>query len=79
MAARPLRRGDHLLLGRVGLAEEDIGADGVIEEIDILEHHGDVGKKAVAGELAQVVTADGYTAGLRVIKAREEAAYRRLS
>ena len=58
MAAGLLCRFDHLLLRGVRLAEEDVRADGIVEQIHVLEHHGDVAEQTAAGELAQIVPAD---------------------
>mgnify|MGYP004698961111 CR=1 FL=1 len=79
VAARLFRRRNHLVLRRVGLAEEDVCADRVVEEVDALEHHRDVRKQTVAGKFAQVVSADRNAATLRVVKAREQAANGRLA
>ena len=79
VAARLFRRRDHLVLRRVGLAEEDVCADRVVEEVDVLEHHRDVREQTVAGKFAQVVSADGDAAALRIVKAREQTANGRLA
>ena len=79
MAARLFRCRDHLVLRRVGLAEEDVRADRVVEEVDVLEHHRDVREQTVAGKFAQVVSADRNAAALRVVKAREQTANGRLA
>ena len=65
---------DHLILRGVGPAEENVGADGVVEQIHILEHHGDIGKQTVAGELTQIVAAEGDAAALGVIETGQQAA-----
>ena len=44
MAAGFLRRCDHLRLGGIRFAEQDVCANGVVEEIYVLKHHGDVCK-----------------------------------
>lgn len=75
VAAGFLCRRDHLVLRGVRSAEQDVGADGVMEQIHVLEHHGDVGEQAVAGELPEVVAAHGDAAGLGVVKPRQQAAY----
>ena len=79
MAARLFRRRDHLVLRRVGLAEEDVCTDRVVEEVDVLEDHRDVREQTVAGKFAQVVSADEDTPALRVVKAREQTANGRLA
>ena len=79
VAARLFRRRDHLVLRRVGLAEEDVCTDRVVEEVDVLEDHRDVREQTVAGKFAQVVSADEDTPALRVVKAREQTANGRLA
>ena len=79
MAARLFRRRNHLVLRRVGLAEENVCADRVVKEVDVLEHHRDVRKQTVAGKFAQVVSANGDAAALRIVKAREQTANGRLA
>ena len=66
VAAGLLCRFDHLLLRGIRLAEEDVRADGIVEQIHVLEHHGDVAEQTAAGELAQIVPADADRAALRV-------------
>ena len=65
---------DHLGLGGIGLAEEDVGPDGVVEQVHVLEHHGDVGEQAVAGELLQAVAAHGDGAELGIVEPGQQAA-----
>ena len=50
-----------------------------MEEIDVLEDHGNIGGQAVAGKFHQVMPAEGNRAGLRVVKAGNQAADRRLA
>ena len=45
-----------------------------MEQIHILEHHGDIGKQTVAGELTQIVAAEGDAAALGVIETGQQAA-----
>lgn len=49
------------------------------ERLDVLEHHRDVREQTVAGKFAQVVSADGDAAALRIVKAREQTANGRLA
>ena len=79
MAARPLRRIDHLLLRGVRFSKTDIGADRIVEEIDILKYHGDVGQETVAGELPYIMSPDPDTAAIHIIKPGDQAADCRLS
>ena len=74
MAARLFRRVYHLLLRGVRLAKAEVGADGVVEEVHVLEHHGQVGQQAVTGELPQVVPTHGDAAGLGVVEPGQQAA-----
>ena len=74
VAAGLLGGGDHLLLRGVGLAEEKVCPDGIVEEVDILEDHGEVGEQTVAGELPEVVAAQGDAAALGVIEPGQKAA-----
>lgn len=52
-----LRRFDHFFFGCAGSAEADIGANGIVEQVHILEYHGDIGQQAVAG---RELIADGF-------------------
>ena len=64
----------HLLLRGIRLAEADVGADGIVEQIHILEHHGNVGKQAFAGHLSDIHTAHGNAAVIYIIEAGKQAA-----
>ena len=77
VAAGLFRRLDHFLVGGVGLAEPYVAAHGVMKEIDILKHHGYIGQQAVAGELAQIVSADSDAPRLWVVEPGDQAAFRR--
>ena len=70
---------DHLRLGGVGLAEEDVGPDSVVEQVHVLEHHGDVAEQAVTGELLQAVAAHGDVAGLGIVEPGQQTANGRLA
>ena len=74
MAACLFRSICHLLLRGIRLAEADIGADGIVEQIHILEHHGNVGKQAFAGHLSDVHAAHGNAAVIYIIETGEQAA-----
>ena len=68
------RCGDHLRLAGIRLAEADVGPDGIVEQVHVLEHHGDVGKQAVAGEFPEVMAPQGDGAALGIVKPGQQAA-----
>ena len=50
-----------------------------MEQVHVLEHHGDVGKQAVAGQLTDIVAAHRDAAAVRVIEPGQQAADRRFA
>ena len=66
VAAGLLRRGDHVLHRRVGRAEADVVGDGVAEQVDVLEHEGEVLHQAVHVVVPHVAPAQGHRPGVRV-------------
>ena len=79
MTAGFFRCGDHFRFGCVRFSEADIGADRIVEQVDILEYHRNICQQAVTRKFAQIVSADCDTARLRIIKACDQAADRCLS
>ena len=68
---RPRRRFDLGLRGiRLGVGQ--VGADGVVEQVILLRHHADRGRKRVERQVAQVVPVDADDALGRVVQARDE-------
>ena len=67
-AAGPL----HLVIGRAGLADQQVVPDRAVEQQAFLEHHADVGAQAVQGDVAQVLPVDGDAAGGRVPQALQQ-------
>ena len=65
---------DHFLLGRVRFAKADIISHGVVEQIYILKHHGNVGQQAVAGKFLYIMSANADTAPVCVIEPGNQAA-----
>ena len=72
MAAGFFRCLHYLLMGGVGRAELDVVFNGIVKEIDVLEHHAHVFQQAVAGELFHIVAAHGNAALLHIPKAGNE-------
>jgi hypothetical protein len=75
---RGARRGNHLLLGRVGAREELVVADRGVEQERVLEDDPDVGAQRLERERAGVVAVDQHAAGGGVVEARDERGERRL-
>ena len=67
----------YLFVGGVRAAEFDVVLDGIRKQIHVLEHHGDVGQQAVAGQLSDIVAAHRDATAVRVIEPGQQAADRR--
>ncbi len=64
---------DHLGLAGVGAAEQDVFADGAMEEEHVLQHDGHLGAQALGLQVAHVMAVDGDAALGDVIEARDQA------
>ena len=67
-----LRGGDHLLVGGVGLAHDDVLPDGAGLQPGVLQHHAVGGAQAVARHVADVAALDADAAGIHVVKAHQQ-------
>ena len=61
--------GDHLLLGGLRVAEEEIFPDGAGAQPGLLEHHAVVPAQAPAGDIPDVRAVHGYAPGGHVVEA----------
>ena len=66
-------------MGGVRAAELDVVLHSVMEQINRLEHHGDVSQQTLAGELPHIVSAHGDRAGIHIIKPGHQIAYSALA
>ena len=64
----------HLLVSGVGIAEFDVVLNGVVEEIHILEDHGEVFQQAVGGAVLHIRAAHADTPLLHIPKTGDQAA-----
>lgn len=64
----------HLLVSGVGIAEFDVVLNGVVEEIHILEDHGEVFQQAVGGAVLHIRAAHADTSLLHIPKTGDQAA-----
>ena len=62
IAARLLRSGLHLLHGGFGLSKADIVGNGVREQIDPLEHEGEIADQTVVAVLPHIVPTKAHAA-----------------
>ena len=69
VAARGPRRGHHLLVRGIGTAELDVVLNGVVEQVDVLEHHGEVRHELVELPVAHVLAAQRHRARVHVPEA----------
>ena len=74
-----LRRAPDLVVGRVGTAVGDVGADGVGEQERVLEHDADLAPQRVERHVAHVDAVDADRPRLHVVEAGEQQADRRLA
>ncbi len=72
MAAGPFCRLYYLVVGSIWPAKLDIVLNGVVEEVDILEHHGDVFHQAVQLVVPHVMTANANRAVLHIPEPRDQ-------
>ena len=73
------RRRFDLRLSGVHVGVEQIGADGVVEQVGFLRHHADILGQRVEPQVAQVMAVDGDASGRRVVETRDEIGHRRLA
>jgi hypothetical protein len=66
------RGGNDFLVGRVGPANKDVVADGVIEQHDFLRDHGDLPAQVVCGYLTDIHAIDPHRTLLGVEKPEQE-------
>ena len=62
IAARLLRSGLHLLHGGIGLSKADIVGNGVREQIDPLEHEGEIADETVIAVFPHIPSAEAHAA-----------------
>lgn len=58
-----------------GSPKRNVGLQGVIEQVDILEHHREIPQQAVHREFTDVVAADTHRPAIDVVEARHKAGY----
>jgi hypothetical protein len=71
--------GDHLGLGGVGAAVEDVVAHRAVQQRGVLRHHADVRAQAVLRDLGDVLAVDQQPARLDVVEAQQQVDERRLA
>lgn len=79
VGVRGLGSGDNLLVGRIGLAHNDVFADGALHKPCFLKHHSVILPQAGAGHLPNVAPVHGDAAAGRIVKAHQQVDERRLA
>ena len=59
-------------LRRIGPGIEQVGADGVVEEVGLLGHHADIGRQGGQRDVAQIVAVQRDPALGRIVQARQQ-------
>ncbi len=72
VAARPFRRGNHLVARGIRLSEPDVVLHGVVEQVHVLEDHRDAREKALGRPLAHIDASDAHASLVDVPEAREQ-------